>query len=102
MKGADFMAGKDIKWWFAAILIMGALGALYALRLLLASHQKYVTGMEAQLTEQRAANTALHEKLITYITTDHLKAIDAHAKMSESMNRLATAIESLERTRDRT
>lgn len=99
VKGADVLAGKDIKWWFAAILILGAMGALVALRWLLASHQKYISTMETQLTEQRTANTALHQQLLNYITTDHMKAIEALNKMSDSVDRLAGAIDDLERKR---
>ena len=95
------MAGKDAKWWFAAILIIGAMAGLVVLKWLLASHQKYITSMETQLTDQRSANAELNRQLLNYITTDHLKAIEALNKMSDSMERLATAIDELDRKRDR-
>lgn len=101
VKGADFMAGKDAKWWFAAILIIGAMAGLVVLKWLLASHQKYITSMETQLTEQRVANADLNKQLLTYITTDHIKAIEALNKMSDSMDRLAAAIDDLDRKRER-
>src|SRR5262245_44335530 len=96
VKGADFLAGQDAKWWFAAILIIGAMAGLVVLKWLLASHQKYITSMETQLTEQRVANAELNKQLLTYITTDHIKAIEALNRMSESMDRLAHAIDELE------
>ena len=102
MKGADFMAGKDAKWWFAFVLIIGALAGLVVLRWLLASHQKYFTSMETQLTEQRTTNAALNQQLLTYITTDHQKAIEAQNKMSDSMDCLAKAIDELNRQGART
>ena len=96
------MAGKDAKWWFAFVLIIGALAGLIVLRWLLASHQKYITTMESQLTEQRTANASLNQQLLTYSTTDHVKAIEALNKMSDSMDRLARAIDDMDRKRDHT
>lgn len=97
VEGADFLQGKDAKWWFAVVLIVGAMAGLVVLKWLLASHQKYITSMETQLTEQRTANTMLNQRLIDYITTDHIKAIEALNKMSDSMDRLAKAIDDIER-----
>jgi hypothetical protein len=100
VQGADLLATKDMKWWFAAVLIIGAFAGLVVLKWLLASHQKYITSMETQLTEQRTTNSALNRELLTYITTDHLKGIEALNKMSDSMEKLATAIHELDKKRD--
>jgi hypothetical protein len=97
VQGADFMAGKDAKWWFAFVLIIGALAGLIVLRWLLASHQRYITTMESQLTEQRAQNAALNKELLSYITTDHIKSIEALNRMSDAMERLTGVIEGMEK-----
>lgn len=97
IESADFLAGKDAKWWFIAILLIFGFSTLLALRWLLAGHQKYVTGMETQLTEQRMAYAALNKQLFDYIVGDHLKSIDALNTMSASMRELAQAIKELQR-----
>lgn len=85
-KGAEFMAGKDMTYWFLVTLILGAIGALIALRWLL-----------QQYTEQRNANTALNKEFLNYIAGDHIKSIEAQNKMSDSLNRLAGVIEDMEK-----
>src|SRR5687768_7122743 len=95
IEGADFLAGKDAKWWVAAVFIFCGFVTLTALRWLLRHHEKYMTSMETQLTEQRGANKELHERLIGYIMTDHQKSIESHNKISQSLDNLAEAVKEM-------
>lgn len=92
VKGADFLNGKDAKWWFALVLILGAALGLIVLRWLLFSHENYIKSMENQLTEQRSSNKELNNKLIDYITTDHEKSLETLNRVGVSMDKLADAI----------
>lgn len=89
---ADFLSTKDLKWWLAAFVSLGVFAALLTLKWLLASHQSYIESMRTQLTEQRAANAALNEKLIDYIQTDHMKSIEAQNAISSALRELSAAI----------
>lgn len=95
IESTDFLAGKDAKWFFIAVLIILGIGTLLGLRWLLKSHEKYITSMETQLTEQRAANRELNEKLFTYMINDHQKAVESQNTMAASMRELAQAIKEL-------
>jgi hypothetical protein len=92
VEGADFLNGKDVKWWFAFVLIIGGALGLIVLKWLLASHQKYIATMEIQLTEQRTANKELNGSLLNYITTDHFKSMETMNRVGLSLDKLADAI----------
>ena len=92
VQGADFLNGKDVKWWFAFVLIIGGALGLIVLRWLLASHQKYIGTMETQLSEQRAANKQLNDSLLNYITTDHQKSLEMMNRVGTSLDRVADAL----------
>jgi len=95
VQGADFLSGKDAKWWFAFVLIIGGALGLIVLRWLLASHQKYIVTMESQLSEQRTSNRELNKELLTYITNDHMKAVETLSRVGVSMDKLADSINGL-------
>ncbi len=92
IEGADFLSGKDVKWWFAFVLLIGGALGLIVLKWLLTSHQKYIASMETQLSEQRIANKAQNDSLITYITTDHQKGLETMNRVDATLNKLADAI----------
>ena len=89
---ADFLSTKDLKWWLAAFISLGVFAALLTLKWLLASHQKYVSSMESQLTEQRAANKELNKELLAYISTDHVRSLEAQNNTAQALRELSAAL----------
>lgn len=96
-EATDFLSSKDMKWWFAALFVLFVVTGVFILRLLLKYHQQHLDGMSAQLTEQRATNAQLHEKMMTYITTDHQAGIKAQTDTAAAIEKLSNAIENLRR-----
>lgn len=96
-KAADFLSTKDLKWWFAALFVLFVLTGLAILRWLLASHQQYITGLNAQLSEQRSTNAQTSKELLEYLKTDHLAGISAQKETAAALKDLAEAMKDLKR-----
>lgn len=92
-EATDFLSTKDLKWWFAALFLLFVATGIFILRLLLKYHHEHVGGMEKQLSEQRSANHALNERLLTYITTDHQQSMQTQREVADAMKKLSEAIE---------
>jgi hypothetical protein len=102
METADFLSTKDLKWYFSAMLILLVASGLWIIKGMHAQSSKYVSSMEAQLSEQRAANKELNAQYMHSVMTDHraliemqVKSIDAQNRTSESQNRLVDAVTEL-------
>lgn len=94
-EAADFLSTKDLKWWFAGLFILFVATGLFILRWLLASHQQYITGLTAQLTEQRQAAASKDALLLDYLKTDHLAGISAQEKTAAALKELAEAVKEM-------
>jgi hypothetical protein len=94
-EATDFLSSKDLRWWFAGLFILFVLTGVWIVRLLLNYHQQHVTGMSAQLSEQRATNKELSERLLTYITTDHQASMQAQRHTAAALEKLSDAIDRL-------
>ena len=78
----DKIAGQDFKWWFTAMFILGLFASIYIFRLQL-----------NQNADQRKAHSDMTTQLITYITTDHAKALVTVENSSQIMSRTSQALE---------
>lgn len=92
METVDFLSSKDLKWWFAGLLIVLALSASFVFKILLRYHQENIAGMQTQLSEQRTTNKELNSQLVTYITTDHQNSIKAQQDTASALRDLSQAI----------
>jgi hypothetical protein len=91
-EATDFLSTKDLKWWFAGLFLLFVATGVFIVRLLLKYHQSHLEGMSSQLSDQRAANQALNERLLAYITTDHQQSVETQRRVGEALNRLSDAI----------
>jgi cbb3-type cytochrome oxidase subunit 3 len=103
-ESADFLASKDLRWLFFAIGIAFLLFFLAVIKFLLARDQKYSESRDArekeltnQLTEQRNAHASAQEKLMAYITGDHMKCVEVQSKVTDALEKLTDAIQNLHR-----
>lgn len=91
-EAADFLSAKDLKWWFAFVFVLLLMAISFGLWLLLKFHLKHLAEMTTQLTEQRASNGALTEKLLSYIKDDHTKCLQVLTEVGNQMERVAEAL----------
>jgi hypothetical protein len=97
-EAADFLSTKDLKWWFAALFVLFVATGLFILKWLLASHQQYIGGLTAQLTEQRQASAAKDSQLLAYLKDDHLAGIQAQKDTAAALKELAEAVKEMKRS----
>ncbi len=104
-QGADFIANKDLKWWFAALLILFVGSGLYIFRIMLTYHNRYIESLVNQLTDQRTQNNETNAKYMSYLATDRLettaiiKEVAAHLREFAVLTKEVS--ETLSRVQDR-
>lgn len=98
--GADFLQGKDAKWWFAVLFILFIGTGMLIVWWLLKYHTANMQQMSTQLEQQRFSNTELNKSLIEYISEDHVKTTmllsqvgDTLRQVGETMIRISTKLE---------
>lgn len=96
VEAADFLSQKDLRWWFAGLFVLLLSGGMMAIWWLLKYHNVHVQSLTTQLSEQRAANNLLNDKLIQYISGDHVVTLQTIREVSEIMKQISAMLARME------
>lgn len=100
VESVDFLSQKDLKWWFAGLFFLFVMTGLWIFKWFLNHHQANLESLYKQLGEQRVANSTLNERIITYVSGDHILTLQTIKEVSETLRRISETILKIENKLD--